>query len=916
MLTWRGLVSRGLVSLPDSPRRSCAGDASLPPDECSDSLSSLDGGGALSHGGESRAPSSAGAAAADADVAEELDASIRGVSYLLRTFETARVELDRIYARGSVPALLDQRNGGLRRGERAIFTGKEDESISFFTGTLPEYYFHRTSGVGWGTHQVLSLKPLDILVLRHFTGCSLADSPDDQVNCIPRTMVRVLQERHHRSVEASVDRSPVVLATPKGGGHAPICRGLLCEVLSITASLLEQKYGVSIDLEWLVVGSFGLRMPVNFGCRAGARFGSWIFRTLTVLDYDMRVAAPCEVAESWELHCFTRRANGELGVRNTLYPLYGSARSGTTKTNRPPQWGASLRQDAANEGVVDVELRVQALRSCVEAGEDLPLAHLEATLACAACSKEKTYSEAHDYLKTRLASPQPRHLSAAEDWLKNATAAACFFIQCLDEGSVVSSAYEVSFTPHVEGARCSFSCAVELSLYAYRLRHSRLGLASVHCTRLMYLEHLYRVVLDAQRFLDACTDAHLARSLPLEHVLSLADIVELSGHLALVAQAVGQCDGKVAAQERAWRRLAAHKQQVQTAAAAVAAAAATREAAAAEAAAAAAAREEVEGEEAEGHAEHEPLEAVDVDGLVTRALAHPELARILTVKWLEGEVRRRGLSWRESRAHGSGKKGRKLNKAELLDVLAASLRQARAGVDDEEPGVALGRTQPGPSPFDILTRLAEEAQAAAPAPVPTPAPAPAPVEDAAPRSGRGRGHRGRGAGSGQGRTAAARGGGRRRAPVRDRAAQAAEASRAEAEREERRARERSQRAERAARVGAEARQQDRPEGAGAPTGASTRRERSRPSVASGRQMDAATGEACSFGCGSRTRRSHTAVLERCAAVRDGARCPLALHAACLESREPRTAALLPDGVFLCSTCAPLYDGVGSLELAV
>ena len=174
--------------------------------------------------------------------------------------------------------------------------------------------------------------------------------------------------------------------------------------------------------------------------------------------------------------------------------------------------------------------------------------------------------------------------------------------------------------------------------------------------------------------------------------------------------------------------------------------------------------------------------------------------------------------------------------------------------------------------------------------------------------GKGRGGTVQRGGKGRGGRALPRGGGL--------GEQAASSVEVEEEREERRGRQRAQRAERATRLGAEVRHRKGPEsrGSDAESRESDRIASAHTRTASGRQLHAATGASCSYGC-SRTRRMGAVALERCSALRDGARCSLALHAVCFENHQPHVASLLPDGVRLCSVCAPDYRGAGSLELA-
>jgi hypothetical protein len=117
--------------------------------------------------------------------------------------------------------------------------------------------------------QVLSIAPFEILLKRHPYG---ADAPEGQENLIPHTFVRVLQARHHKGVQAGAINGPTVLKPLiKQVGMAPIERGLLAEVLATTALVLHREYEVSLECEWVVIGQHGLRLPVNYGSRAGAR---------------------------------------------------------------------------------------------------------------------------------------------------------------------------------------------------------------------------------------------------------------------------------------------------------------------------------------------------------------------------------------------------------------------------------------------------------------------------------------------------------------------------------------------------------------------------------------------------------------------------------------------------------------------
>ena len=475
----------------------------------------------------------------------------------------------------------------------------------------------------------------------------------------------MLQERHHRSLKPSVANSPTVVAPPEmQTGIAPITRGELADVLTITAAILYQRFGVSTAIEWFVYGAYGLRLPVNYRGRAGARFGAWAFRSLTVLGYDIRVATASTTAGAWDVHCFTRGASPP--TRHTVYPLYGSAHSGSTKVNRPPRWAQERRDECfTNQELVSVDARVQHLRSISCAFEDIPLPFLECTVALAGGSKDNTYSEQHDSIKTRVSAPQPKNLADASKWIAQAVEAACDFIELFDQGMPVYSAFEASYSPFrtvLNGytSSCSFISAVELALYVFAVRESWPGSRAVQCSRSQFVDNLLSVLRPAQSFLISCAQQSFPRTRPLERVLALEDIIELCGHLALIAQAVGQCDGKIVAQAQAWRKLSAVQQRHHASREAAAAAAAAATAAAA--AAAAAAPVDAGGAPAGGEDDLDApnlLEA-DVAHLAASARSASSLAGLLSVEWLRAEVRRRGLTWRESRSNG--RKGRKLNK--------------------------------------------------------------------------------------------------------------------------------------------------------------------------------------------------------------------------------------------------------------
>ena len=243
-------------------------------------------------------------------------------------------------------------------------------------------------------------------------------------------------------------------------------------------------------------------------------------------------------------------------------------------------------------------------------------------------------------------------------------AAAAAICSCHRQLPVLYSAFEASYSPFhtvLNGytSSCSFISAVELALYVLVVRESWPGSRAVQCSRSQFVDNLLSVLRPAQSFLISCAQQSVPRTRPLERVLALEDIIELSGHLAFIAQAVGQCDGKIVAQAQAWRKLSAVQQRHHASREAAAAAAA-----ATAAAASAAAAVPVDAGEAPAGGE-EDLDApnlveADVTLLAARARSASSLAGILNVEWLRAEVRRRGLTWRESRANG--RKGRKLNK--------------------------------------------------------------------------------------------------------------------------------------------------------------------------------------------------------------------------------------------------------------
>lgn len=127
-------------------------------------------------------------ATGDDDVSEEFENHFEAIPHIAHVFASGRIELDMLYAQGTVAAFLGK-SSGTRPGELAVFSGKEDESVRIFTGTLRDDYFARAPGVDWGTHQVLSIEPVEFLILRHPSRCTLNDSPDDEINIIPRTLV-------------------------------------------------------------------------------------------------------------------------------------------------------------------------------------------------------------------------------------------------------------------------------------------------------------------------------------------------------------------------------------------------------------------------------------------------------------------------------------------------------------------------------------------------------------------------------------------------------------------------------------------------------------------------------------------------------------------------------------------------------